>query len=64
LDYIAVLVRCLFPVPDRGLVDADDFGDFSLEETEVHSSFADVVNYCDGKFGITWKRLIFERNVN
>ncbi|MDD5104315.1 MAG: hypothetical protein PHC49_01755 [Desulfuromonadaceae bacterium] len=49
----------MFPVPDGGLGDSDDLRDFSLEETEVHSSLADVVTDCDGEFGITGKLLFF-----
>ena len=54
----------MFPVPDRGFSDSDDLGDFSLEETEVHASFADVFTDGDGKFGITGKLLFFEGNLN
>jgi hypothetical protein len=33
----------LFAIPDRRLRNVDDFRDFSLEETEIHPSFANVV---------------------
>ncbi len=54
----------MFPVPDRGLSNADDLGYFSLEESEIHAFLADVFTDCDGKFGITGKLLFFERNLN
>jgi hypothetical protein len=52
----------VFPIPDRRFSNADDFCDFSLEETEVHSSFADVVTDGHGINGITGERLFFEGN--
>ena len=54
----------VFPVPDRGLGDADNFCNFSLEETEIHSFLADVFTDGDGEFGITGKLLFFEGNLN
>jgi hypothetical protein len=54
----------MFPVPDRGLGDADDLCDFSLEEAKIHSLLADVFTDCDWKFGITGKLLFFEGNLN
>jgi len=54
----------MFPIPDRRFSNADDFRDFSLEETEVHAFFADVFTNCDGEFWITGKLLFFEGNVD
>gem|GEM_PF-5060511 len=54
----------MFPVPDRGFGDADDLGDFFLEETKIHSFLADVLTNCDGEFGITGNMLFFEGNLN
>ena len=54
----------MFPVPDRRFSDSDDLGDFSLEETKIHSFLADVFTDCDGEFGITGKLLFFEGNLN
>jgi hypothetical protein len=41
---------------------ADDFGDFPLEEAEIHPSLAEVVAYGDGIIGITGKLLFFGGN--
>ena len=54
----------MFPIPDRGLGDADDLRNFSLEETKIHSFLADVFTDCDGEFRITGKMLFFEGNLN
>jgi hypothetical protein len=54
----------MLPVPDRGLGNADDVGDFSLEETEVHPPFADVVTDGDGIDGIAENWSFFKGNMN
>jgi hypothetical protein len=46
-------------VPDGGLGDTDNFGDFSLEEAKIHSFFADVVANGDRINGITGKYSFF-----
>ena len=50
----------VFPIPDRRLSNADDFCDFSLEETEVHAFLADVVADGDEMYEITGKWLFFK----
>ena len=57
-------IGAMFPVPDRGFGDANDLGDFSLEETEIHSFLADVFADGNGEFWITGKMLFFEGNVD
>ena len=52
----------MFPVPDRGLSDSDDLCDFSLEQTEIHAPFADVVTDGLGIGGVAGERLLFEGN--
>ncbi|MFA7060771.1 MAG: hypothetical protein WC156_08135 [Pedobacter sp.] len=42
----------MLPVPDRRLSNADDFCDFSLEESEVHAPFADMLTDGQGIGGI------------
>jgi len=42
----------VLPVPDRRFSDSDDLGDFSLEETEVHSFLTDMVTDGHGIGGI------------
>ena len=52
----------VLPIPDRRFSNADDFCDFSLEKTEVHASFADVVTDGHGIDWIAGEWLFFEGN--
>lgn len=48
----------VFPIPDGRFSNAHDLRDFSLEETEVHAPFADVVTDRLGFSARTYNRIL------
>ena len=54
----------MLPVPDRGLGNADDVGDFSLEEAKIHSPFADVIADGVGIGGVAGEGLFIKGKID
>lgn len=54
----------VLPIPGRRFSNDDDFYDFSLVETTVQASFADLVTDGHGIGGIAGEWLLFVGNFN